>query len=104
MIECVRPGVTAEGARVVLFDFDGTLSLIRSGWVEGMVPMMVEVLADLRSGESLPEIQALVEDSVLRLRGMQTIYQLIALAEQVRQRGGGGRDAFEDQRACGARA
>ena len=86
MIECVRPGVTAEGARVVLFDFDGTLSLIRSGWVEVMVPLMVEVLADLRSGETLPEIQAMVEDSVLRLNGKQTIYQMIALAEQVRQR------------------
>jgi len=30
---------------VVLFDFDGTLSLIRSGWVDVMVPMMVEILA-----------------------------------------------------------
>jgi 3-oxoacyl-[acyl-carrier protein] reductase len=39
------PGASAREARVVLFDFDGTLSLIRSGWVETMVPMMVEILA-----------------------------------------------------------
>src|SRR6266571_665941 len=103
MIECVRPGVTAEGARVVLFDFDGTLSLIRSGWVEVMVPMMLEVLADIRSGETLPAIQALVEDSVLRLTGEQTIYQMIALAEQVRQRGGVALDPLEYKRAYLAR-
>jgi phosphoglycolate phosphatase-like HAD superfamily hydrolase len=103
MIECVRPGVTAEGARVVLFDFDGTLSLIRSGWVEVMVPMMVEVLADLRRGETLAEIQALVEDLVLRLNGKQTIYQMIALAEQVGQRGGVALDPLEYKRAYLAR-
>ncbi len=28
----------------VLFDFDGTLSLIRQGWPEVMVPMFVEML------------------------------------------------------------
>ena len=40
---CVRwPDKTPP--RHVLFDFDGTLSLIREGWPEVMVPMMVEVL------------------------------------------------------------
>ena len=47
-IEQVRPGASAAGARVALFDFDGTLSLIRSGWVDVMVPMMVEILLDLQ--------------------------------------------------------
>jgi len=103
MIECVRPGVTAEGARVVLFDFDGTLSLVRTGWVEVMVPMMVEVLAELRTGETLPELQALVEDWVLRLNGKQTIYQTIELAEQVRRRGGVPKDPLEYKRAYLAR-
>ena len=28
----------------VLFDFDGTLSLIRQGWPEVMVPMFVEAI------------------------------------------------------------
>ncbi len=28
----------------VLFDFDGTLSLIREGWPEVMLPMFVEVV------------------------------------------------------------
>ena len=35
----------------VLFDFDGTLSLIRQGWPEVMVPMFAEMLPAL-AGES----------------------------------------------------
>ena len=50
-LEIVRPGADASQARVVLFDFDGTLSLIRAGWVDVMVPMMLEELVALNSGE-----------------------------------------------------
>ena len=88
MIECLRPGVSARHARVVLFDFDGTVSLIRSGWLEVMVPMMVELLMDLKTGEGQPEIRALVEDFVGRLTGKQTMYQMIELARQIELRGG----------------
>src|SRR6266852_8755842 len=35
----------------VLFDFDGTLSLIRQGWPEVMIPMFAEMLPR-RPGES----------------------------------------------------
>ena len=52
MIEIVRRGASAERARVALFDFDGTISLIRSGWMDVMVPMMVEILAETKSGET----------------------------------------------------
>jgi phosphoglycolate phosphatase-like HAD superfamily hydrolase len=88
MIENVKGGVSARDARVVLFDFDGTLSLIRSGWMNVMVPMMVEILADLRSGESEQQLRALVEEFVWRLTGKETIYQMIAFAEAVEARGG----------------
>ena len=47
MIEHLRPGASAANARVALFDFDGTISVIRSGWMEIMIPMMVEILMDL---------------------------------------------------------
>ncbi len=87
MLERVRPGASARQARVVLFDFDGTVSLIRSGWVEVMVPMMVEILQELATGESEAELGALVEDFVARLTGKQTIYQMIELARQVELRG-----------------
>ena len=52
MVEQLRPGVSAKNARVCLFDFDGTISLIRSGWMEVMVPMMVEILLDLQIGRA----------------------------------------------------
>jgi phosphoglycolate phosphatase len=88
MIEVMRPGAHARNARVALFDFDGTLSLIRSGWVEVMVPMMVEILVDLKSGESEEELHAVVLEYVGRLTGRQTIYQMIEFAEQISKRGG----------------
>jgi phosphoglycolate phosphatase-like HAD superfamily hydrolase len=73
---------------VVLFDFDGTLSVIRSGWMNVMVPMMVEILADLKPGESEEQLRGLVEEFVWRLTGKETIYQMIAFAEAVQARGG----------------
>src|SRR5665213_2381432 len=88
MVENVRLGVSARHARVVLFDFDGTLSLIRSGWMNVMVPMMVGILADLKTGESEEQLRALVEGFVWRLTGKETIYQMIAFAEAVEARGG----------------
>jgi len=75
----------------VLFDFDGTLSLIREGWVEVMTPMFVEMLP-ARSGEDPAEIERLVYDDIARLTGKQTIYQMIQLCARIRERGGVPRD------------
>ena len=88
MIEQLHPGVSASRARVVIFDFDGTISLIRAGWMDVMVPMMVEILSTLNSGETGSQILSVVEDFVWRLTGQQTIYQMIELAAQVERRGG----------------
>jgi len=88
MIEYLRPGVHANDARVVLFDFDGTISLIRTGWVNVMVPQMVGILASLKTGESEAELKQLVEEFVARLTGKETIYQMMELAGQIRLRGG----------------
>ena len=88
VIEQVRRGVSAARARVALFDFDGTISTIRSGWMEVMVPMMVEILAECKSGESEAELTATVQEFVGRLTGKQTMYQMIELAENVAKRGG----------------
>jgi len=88
MIEQLRAGISAGHARVCLFDFDGTVSLIRSGWMDVMVPMMVEILLDLKTGESEAELRAVVEDFIWRLTGKQTMYQMIALAGEISKRGG----------------
>jgi phosphoglycolate phosphatase-like HAD superfamily hydrolase len=74
--------------RSVLFDFDGTLSLIREGWPQVMIPMMVEVLRATGTAEDDAELTARVEEFVMRLNGRQTIYQMIQLAQEVRARGG----------------
>ena len=71
----------------MLFDFDGTLSLIRQGWPEVMVPMFVEALPRL-PGETDEQIGQLVLDDIMRLNGKQTIYQMIQLAERITERGG----------------
>jgi len=94
-IEQVRAGATAAGAKVALFDFDGTLSLVRSGWMDVMVPMMVEILAGLKSGETEAELKAVVEDFVWRLTGKETIYQMIEFAGNVEKRGGKALDPLE---------
>jgi phosphoglycolate phosphatase-like HAD superfamily hydrolase len=87
-IEIVRAGASSPHARVALFDFDGTLSLIRTGWLNVMVPMMVEILAALHTGESEVALRGVVEDFVWRLTGKETVYQMMALASEIKRRGG----------------
>jgi len=79
----------------VLFDFDGTLSLIREGWPQVMVPMMVEILLECGTDESQEELSKLVMEFVMRLTGKQTLYQMIQLRDEVVKRGGVPRDPLE---------
>lgn len=88
MIETMHPGASAPGARFVLFDFDGTLSLIRTGWMGVMIPMMVEVLGELKTGETEEQLRQVIEGFVWRLTGKETVYQMMALADEVKLRGG----------------
>jgi phosphoglycolate phosphatase len=94
-IEVLRTDFPRGRFRSVLFDFDGTLSLIREGWPQVMIPMMVAELRQTGTSESDQELTAAVEDFVMRLNGKQTIYQMIQLAEEVRRRGGRPRDPLE---------
>lgn len=97
-IELVHPDVVRGRIQHCLFDFDGTLSLIRAGWQDVMIPMMVEILADIGTGETEEELAALVTEFVTRLTGKQTIYQMIELAQQVSLRGAAPRDPLEYKR------
>jgi phosphoglycolate phosphatase-like HAD superfamily hydrolase len=74
--------------KFALFDFDGTISLIREGWQEIMLPMMVELLLQTPRHESEAEITQIVRKFVTELTGKQTIYQMIRLAEEISKRGG----------------
>lgn len=77
-----RPNITHA-----LFDFDGTLSLVRQGWPEIMVPMFVEYLPQ-RPGETREETERLMFEDIMRLNGKQTIFQMMQFAERVKERGG----------------
>lgn len=87
-IEVLRPDFPKGGFRAVLFDFDGTLSLIRRNWQAVMIPMMVDVLAETGTDETREQLFESVEEFVMRLNGRQTIYQMMQLADEVRARGG----------------
>ena len=81
--------VQTGNIRHVVFDFDGTISLIRDGWQNVMVPMMVELLqTETGTTETQSELEALVVEFVDRLTGKQTIYQMIQLGEEIEKRGG----------------
>jgi len=88
MIEVIHNHIQRGRIRHALFDFDGTLSLIREGWQGVMIPQMVEWLLETPGHESEQELYAVVNDYVTRLTGKQTVYQMIQLAEEIRKRGG----------------
>src|SRR5262245_19923072 len=101
-IEVVRPEHVRScrgRIRAVLFDFDGTVSLIRRNWQDVLIPMMVDVLGATGTNETRDELHAVVEDFVMRLNGRQTIYQMIRLSEEVARRGAVPQDPLEYKRA-----
>src|SRR2546422_3023586 len=88
------PGFTpSTGISLVLFDFDGTLSLIREGWVDVMMAMFLEMLPPLpRETESAA--RQMLHDDIMHQNGKQTIYQMIQFAERIKERGGNARESL----------
>ncbi len=94
-LEVVNPNANALKSRVAIFDFDGTISLVRAGWVDVMVPMMVDELLALGTGETEAELTGIVTGFVGDLTGRQTIYQMMEFADQISKRGGQPKEALE---------
>jgi len=94
-IEIVNPAIPRGHIRHAVFDFDGTLSLIREGWQKVMIPMGVEFLRETSTTETDEELYCVVEEFVTRLTGKQTIYQMIELKNEVEKRGGTAKDPVE---------
>lgn len=86
---------TRGRVRHALFDWDGTVSYMRDGWQDFMVPLMIEVLEACPRHESRKELQDIVIDFVDHLTGKQTIYQMMRLCEEVKKRGGTPVDPLE---------
>lgn len=84
-LEVVNPSVRLGRVRHALFDFDGTISVIRRGWEAIMIPMMVGMICDQHP--PTPEIEAEVADYVDRSTGILTIKQMQWLEEAVHRYG-----------------
>lgn len=97
-IEVIHDDVKRGRFKSAIFDFDGTLSLIREGWQGVMIPYFVEVLKETPLAEDEESIVKCVTDFVDLLTGKQTIYQAIQLAEEVKKRGGVPLDPLEYKR------
>lgn len=80
---------SSEGVRVasVLFDFDGTISTLRCGWEKIMEPLIVEVLLPYWK-EDTAALEDMAKAYVNESTGIQTIFQMKWLAEQVALMGG----------------
>jgi phosphoglycolate phosphatase len=93
--EIVHPDIVKGKIKFAIFDFDGTISLIREGWQQIMIPMMVKILMETPQHETLEEIQEVVRTYVANTTGKQTIYQMVRLAEEVENRGGRPKDPLQ---------
>lgn len=93
MEQCFLPGTQIEIVnevprgqfKHVLFDFDGTISLLREGWQHIMAPVCVEMIC----GKTEPNdaIRKAVEVMIDETTGIQTIFQMERLLEMVREHG-----------------
>lgn len=89
-IQCQLPKpITAlPHIRAVLLDFDGTLSLLREGWANVMIPMMLEQLRDCPAFVDSSDSEKHLTEAVLKLNGQATIKQMEFLAAEVKKHGG----------------
>ena len=100
--EIIRsPKMNNTPFRYAVLDFDGTLSLIREGWQQIMIPYFTEALQDTPGGKEQSDetLKALAQEFIFLHTGKQTIYQCIALAEEIEKLGGTALDpqAYKDE-------
>jgi phosphoglycolate phosphatase len=93
-----RPRPLGLDLRLVVFDFDGTLSWVRHGWPGIMRTLFAERLPP-RAGDTAAQVQRVFDDIIFGLNGKPTFLQMIRFAEVVRERGGPAYEAEELRRA-----
>ena len=87
-LEYIHPEKRPEGRiKVAVFDFDGTFSTLRCGWEQVMGPMMLEYIS---GGEPYdPALVEKVDNYINTSTGIQTVYQMQWLVEQIEAAGYG---------------
>jgi phosphoglycolate phosphatase-like HAD superfamily hydrolase len=86
-LRIINPLVTGRLGHIqqVLFDFDGTLSVLRQGWEPVMAEVMLEAICG--SEHRTPEIEQEVHEYIDLSTGILTIQQMQWLEGTVRQHG-----------------
>jgi phosphoglycolate phosphatase-like HAD superfamily hydrolase len=88
VLEILRPNPAPGRLRFAVFDFDGTLSLLRMGWQRVMADLMVEALQATPRAEAEAQLRARTAEPVFGLAGRPTIIQMQWLVDEVTKRGG----------------
>src|SRR4030095_7302780 len=88
VLEILRANPAPGRLRFAVFDFDGTLSLLRTGWQQVMADLMVEALQTTPRAEGEAQLRTRTAESVFGLAARPTIIQMQWLVDEVRQRGG----------------
>ena len=83
-----RGHIRRRRIRLALFDFDGTLSLVREGWQQIMQQIMVEHLLQTPAHEGETDLARLAAEWVAQTTGKETLYQMMQLADEIQKRGG----------------
>ena len=89
-IEVVNSRAPKGNFKFAIFDFDGTISLIREGWQQIMIPYFTDELAACPGAKNTAreKIAEDARDFIYINTGKQTIYQCIELAARVEKLGG----------------
>jgi len=86
-VEVLNSSIGRAPFHHALFDFDGTISVIREGWERVMAPLMTEMIAG-QAGDPDGSVRREVERYVDESTGLQTILQMDWLAQTVARRRG----------------
>ncbi len=99
-IEIVSSDIELAGIEHIIFDNDGTISTLRQGWEDIMEPVMIRAILGDKYDEAPEElyhrIVNRVREYIDQSTGIETIVQMQALVEMVKQFGLVGRDKILD--------
>ncbi|MDR2439057.1 MAG: haloacid dehalogenase-like hydrolase [Planctomycetaceae bacterium] len=87
IIHCERPVVQPKA---VMFDFDGTISVIRAGWHPVLIELFLKYFRETPKGKLLSEIELeqIAKNNIEINIGKQPIYQFYSLVQVIRELGG----------------
>jgi rfaE bifunctional protein kinase chain/domain len=89
--EIINPDIQIGKIEHVLFDHDGTISVLREGWEDIMEPMMIKSILgkeyDTINEEMYQRVKKRVKEYIDQSTGIETIVQMQSLADMVKEFG-----------------